>query len=158
MEHLRRAANISIGRACGFAGLGILCVMIGLSYEPLLAARSGAVLTTLTTIALLAKARYARYQDYRKTELWLLLDKRHAPPARYARWASATVLRDTYLWFAQYAAGISILLWVAALLLSLFGPDERTVQRRAEFYDRPVIQPAANRIMLDHSRSLGRIP
>jgi len=120
MQHLRRAAFLSIGRACGFAGLAVLCVMIGLSYEPLLAARTGAVLTTMITVVLIFKSRRALYQDYRKTEAWLLLDKKHAPPEEYAQWASATVLRDAYLWFAQYAAGMSILLWATAVLLLIF--------------------------------------
>lgn len=119
MEQLRRAAFLSIGRACGFAGFAVLCVMVGLSYDPLLAARTGGVLTTLTMAVLIFKSRQALYQDYRKTEAWLILEKKDAPPEAYAQWASATVLRDAYLWFAQYAAAVTIVLWATALVLSL---------------------------------------
>ena len=95
--------------------------MVGLSFDPLMAARSGGVLATMITVVLIFKSRNALYQDYRKTEAWLILDTEDAPPEAYARWASATVLRDAYLWFAQYAAAVSIVLWAVATILSLFG-------------------------------------
>lgn len=121
MDELRRVAFQSIGRACGFAGFAILCVMIGLSYDPLIAARAGGIFTTMTTVVLLLKARQALTRDVRRSEMWLMLDERDRPSAEYAQWAGATVLRDAYLWFAQYAAGVSIVLWTLALLLSLAG-------------------------------------
>ena len=120
MEHLREAANISIGRACGFFGLGIVTVMMGLSFDPLLALRSGAVLVTGLTIILLIRARSALTRDYRRTEMWLLLDEDKRPPALYAQWAASTVLRDAYLRFALWAAGLSVFMWTAALLVSFF--------------------------------------
>jgi len=119
MDELRRTAFVSIGRACGFAGLAILCVMLGLTYDPLVAVRSGGILMTLATVVLLLKARMALTQDVRRTEMWIMLDDGKRPAADYAQWAGATVLRDAYLWFAQYAAGLSVLLWVAALIISL---------------------------------------
>lgn len=119
MDELRRMAFVSIGRACGFAGLAILCVMIGLAYDPLVAVRSGGIFMTLATIVLLLKARQALTRDVRHTEMWLMLEEDRRPAQAYAQWAGATVLRDTYLWFAQYAAGLSIVLWLAALILSL---------------------------------------
>ena len=119
MDELRRMAFVSIGRACGFAGFAILCVMIGLTYDPLVAVRTGGILVTLTTVVLLLKARWALTQDIRRTEMWIMLDRDRRPAPEYAQWAGATVLRDAYLWFAQYAAGLSIVLWVTALILSL---------------------------------------
>lgn len=125
MEHLRHAANISIGRACGFFGLGIITVMMGLSFDPLLATRSGAVLVTGLTIVLIIRARGALTQDYRRTEMWLLLEDDQRPPVNCAQWAASTVLRDAYLQFALWAAGLSILLWTVALLLAVFvGPSD----------------------------------
>ena len=44
MDAIEAAAFTSIGRACGFAGLGILCVMLGLSFEPVMATRTGGVM------------------------------------------------------------------------------------------------------------------
>lgn len=121
MEQLRRLAFLSIGRACGFAGFAILCVMIGLSYDPLMAARVGGIFTTMMTVILLIKARLALTRDVCRTEMWLMLEDGERPAREYAQWAGATVLRDSYLWFAQYAAGVSIVLWSLALVLSFAG-------------------------------------
>ena len=73
---------------------------------------------------LIFKAREARTKDYRRTEMWLYLAKEQRPPAAYAQWASATVLRETYLTFARWTAAISIAMWVLALLISLIGIGE----------------------------------
>jgi hypothetical protein len=120
MDRLRQAAFVSIGRACGFAGLGILCVMLGLSYDPLLAARTGGALTLGATAVLLIKSHYVPYQDFRNTEIWIMLDKKHLPAEPHMRWAGATVLREAYLWFAKYTAGVSAVLWAAASFLTVF--------------------------------------
>ena len=53
--------------------------------------------------------------------MWLYLPEEHRPPKAYAQWASATVLRDTYLTFALWTSAIAISMWAIALLLSLFG-------------------------------------
>ena len=53
--------------------------------------------------------------------MWLYLPKELRPPAAYAQWASATVLRETYLTFARWTAAISIAMWVIALFFSLLG-------------------------------------
>jgi len=119
MDELRRMAFVSIGRACGFAGFAILCVMIGLTYDPLVAVRSGGILMTMVTVVLLLKARQALTRDIRHTEMWIMLEEDRRPAPEYAQWAGATVLRDAYLWFAQYAAGLSIVLWVVALIISI---------------------------------------
>ena len=58
-------------------------------------------------------------QDYKKTEMWLILPKDFRPPERYAQWATSTVMRDAYFTFAQYTALISIGLWVLALIVRL---------------------------------------
>jgi hypothetical protein len=49
------------------------------------------------------------------------LDKNFRPPEAYAQWASATVLRDTYLTFAMWTSLISVTMWVLALFFSLVG-------------------------------------
>lgn len=118
MDNLRKVAFLSVGRACGFAGFAIVTLMMGLSFDPVISARAGAILTTLLTLVLLLKSRTVLSQNYKKTELWLMLKKDDAPPEAYAQWATSTVLRDTYLWFAQYAAGVAIVLWTMTLLLS----------------------------------------
>jgi len=118
---MRRVAYETVLRACGFASLAIFCVMIGMSFMPRLAFQTGGFLTTIMTAVLILKAFEARTKDYRRTEMWLYLEKDERPPAPYAQWASATVLRETYLTFAMWTAVISIAMWALALLIAVFG-------------------------------------
>ncbi len=118
MEHMRRVAYETVLRACGFASLAIFCVMIGMSFMPKLAFQTGGFFTTVMVGVLVLKAFEARTKDYRKTEMWLYLEKDQRPPAAYAQWASATVLRETYLTFALWTSVVSIAMWVLALLIS----------------------------------------
>ncbi len=119
MDNLRRLAFISVGRACGFAGLAIVILMLGFSFDPVLSTRAGALLTTLVTMILLLKSRTVLSQDHRKTELWMMLKDGEAPPEAHAQRTTRAVLRETYLWFAQYAVALAVALWVTSIVLSL---------------------------------------
>lgn len=121
MEEMRRIAFETVQRACLFGSLAIFCTMVGMSFEPRLAFQAGGTLTTLMAGILIYKAREALTKDYRKTEMWLYLRKDFRPPEAYAQWASATVLRDTYLTFALWTSAISIAMWVIALMFSVAG-------------------------------------
>jgi uncharacterized membrane protein YdfJ with MMPL/SSD domain len=121
MEKVRQAAYLSIGRAVGFAGLAIFTVMIGLSFQPVLALKSGGVLLLLLMAVLLLKAQRTAFTDYRRTEAWLLLDGPDRPDAHFAGQAMRGALRDACLWFARWTAGIAILVWAGAVILALTG-------------------------------------
>lgn len=122
MELMRQVAYETVLRACGFGSLAIFCVMIGMSFDPRLAFQAGGTLTTLMAMILIYKSREALTKDYRKTEMWLYIPKDFRPPEAYAQWASATVLRDTYLTFALWTSAIAIAMWVMALFFAAFGP------------------------------------
>ena len=121
MEYMRRVAYEVVLRACAFGSLAIFCVMIGFSFQPQLAFQTGGTLTMLMTVVLVFKAFEARTKDYRRTEMWLYLPKDSRPPEAQAQWASATVMRDTYLTFAKWTSLIAIAMWVMALFFSLMG-------------------------------------
>ena len=121
MEYMRRVAYEVVLRACAFGSLAIFCVMIGFSFQPQLAFQTGGTLTMLMTVVLVFKAFEARTKDYRRTEMWLYLPKDSRPPETQAQWASATVMRDTYLTFAKWTSLIAIAMWVMALFFSLMG-------------------------------------
>ena len=121
MEQMRRVAFQTVQRACLFGALAIFCLMVGLSFEPRLAFKAGGTLTILMAVILIYKAHEARTKPYRKTEMWLYLPKDFRPPEAYAQWASATVLRETYLTFALWTSAIAIAMWAIALLFSLIG-------------------------------------
>jgi hypothetical protein len=96
--------------------------MVGMSFNAQLAFQTGGMLTTIMVLVLLYKAREALTKDHRKTEMWLYLPKALRPPAEYAQWASATVLRDTYLMFALWTAAVAVCMWVIALAFSFLAP------------------------------------
>ncbi|PWB66194.1 MAG: hypothetical protein C3F17_02070 [Bradyrhizobiaceae bacterium] len=118
MEHMRRVAFETVLRACGFGSLAIFCVMVGLSFNARASFQAGGMLTTLMALILILKSREALTKDHRKTEMWLYLPKDFRPPEAYAQWATATILRDTYLTFAMWTSAISIVMWILAGLFS----------------------------------------
>jgi len=118
---MRRVAYETVLRACGFGSLAIFCVMVGMSFMPRLAFQAGGFLTTMMALILIYKAYEARTKHYRHTEMWLYLEQNQRPPESYAQWASATVLRETYLTFALWTSMIAIALWAMALLFGLAG-------------------------------------
>lgn len=118
---MRRIAFETVLRACGFGALAIFCVMTGMSFHPKLAFQAGGFLTMIMAFILILKSREALTKDYRRTEMWLYIEKDFRPPEAYAQWASATVLRDTYLTFALWTSLISIAMWAIALIFMLLG-------------------------------------
>ncbi len=121
MEEMRKIAYVTVLRACSFGTLAIVCVMVGMSFNARLAFQAGGTLTMIMTLILVLKARLSATQHYRKTEMWLYLPKERRPPEAYAQWASATVMRETYLTFALWTSLIGISMWVLALLFSFVG-------------------------------------
>lgn len=118
MEDMRRIAFETVLRACGFASLAIFCVMIGLSFNPLVAFQSGGTLTTIMTGVLVLKAFEARTKPYRRTELWLYLPKEARPPEAVAQRLTSSLMREVYLNFALWSSMTSIVMWAIALLFS----------------------------------------
>lgn len=124
MDAIENAAYVSVGRACGFASLAVFCVVFGLSYEPILAARAGAVLCLLLTAILAVYAHWAPRRPYKRTELWLILAKDKRPPAAVAQEIIGRTLHETYLWFAKQAALVALVFWAVSLMFQLFGITE----------------------------------
>ena len=121
MDPIRAIAYETVMRACGFGSLAIFCVMVGMSFNARVAFQTGGFLTTFMALILIYKAWEARTKHHRRTELWLYLPKEQRPPESYAQWAVATVMRETYLTFAQWTVLIAIVMLVIALVFSLFG-------------------------------------
>ncbi len=119
MNPIETAANISVGRACGFASLAVICVVMGLSFDPILATRVGGVLCLIITLVLLMRANTARQRPYKRTELWLILPKRDKPPEAFAQRVIGEALREVYLRFARTAVIVSMAFVAVSLLLSL---------------------------------------
>ena len=121
MDAIENAAYVSVGRACGFAGLAIFCLLAGLSFDPVLATQTGGKACLVVTGVLAFYAWRAPHRPYRRTELWLILDKAKRPPREIAQKVIGTVLKNTYVWFAQQAAAIAAILLLAAVAMQLAG-------------------------------------
>lgn len=121
MEKIREIAVFCVGRAVFFGSLAIGCVMIGFSFSPVSAFRSGAVLTLMMAGVLLWKAMGARSQNPKRTELWLYLDEKARPPEAQAQFIVASVMRDVYAKFAQAALGVAFGFFLISFLLMAFG-------------------------------------
>ena len=76
MEEMRKLAFESVARGCGFGMLAIVCVMVGMSFDPRAVFQAGGILTLMMVFILILKARYALTQNYKHTEMWLYLRQR----------------------------------------------------------------------------------
>lgn len=121
MEKIREVAVFCVGRAVFFGSLAIGCVMVGFSFNPVSAFRTGAVLTLLMAGVLSWKAMAARSQNPKRTELWLYLDEKARPPEAQAQFVVASVMRDVYGRFAQVALGVAMGFFFLSLLLIALG-------------------------------------
>jgi hypothetical protein len=121
VDDIRRIAYETVLRACGFGSLTIFCIMIGLSFNPLVSFQSGGFLTTVMTLILALKAYEARRKPYRRTEMWLYLPEDARPPAGSAQQITSTIMREVYLTFAVWTSIIAIGMWGVALFLSFIG-------------------------------------
>jgi hypothetical protein len=121
MNEIRRVAVECIGRAVMFGSLAIGCVMIGFSFNPVSAFRSGAFLTLTMALALVCKAMTAGIKNPKHTEVWLYLDEKSRPADGSARRVFGTVLSDVYKLYARIALGAAVGFFMVSLALMLFG-------------------------------------
>jgi hypothetical protein len=121
MNAIENAAYISVGRACGFAGLAIFCIVFGMSFDPSLATRIGGALCVVLALILAGYAYWAPRRPYKRTELWLILAKEKRPPSEFAQRVIGNALRDTYIWFSRQSALFAIALLAVSAALQIFG-------------------------------------
>jgi hypothetical protein len=121
IERIRRCARHSIGRAFLFALLAIGATISGLIGWPVMAFRTGAVLTMLTAVIMLLRATRAGSSSYRRTETWILLGRRHALPEARAHAVITGILSETYWRFAEYAGILAAGFWLATFAVALLG-------------------------------------
>lgn len=124
METMQTLADHSIRRALSFAGLGVVTLMLALSYDLPLALRTGGNILALVCLGLLWAAWRTPRRNLRRSELWSLLLE-HASalvqtlPAAEAQRLMARTLRQRLVWHAEQVGAVALALWVLALLLSL---------------------------------------
>lgn len=121
MHEIRRVALQCVGRAMMFGSLAIGCVMVGFSFNPVSAFRSGAFLTLMMAAVLMWKALTAGTKNPRRTEVWLYLDEKSRPIDAAAQDVFRTVMREVYVFYARIALGVAVGLFAISLVFMLFG-------------------------------------
>jgi hypothetical protein len=119
VDRIRTAAEISVGRAVAFGALAVGTVVLGLIFEPALALKTGSALTLLMVVVLLLKSEQARSRPYRRTEVWLILDRRLGLPEDRAQRMVGQVLHDTYDRYARRCLVVAVGLWLLGLAFQL---------------------------------------
>ncbi len=115
------AAEFSVARGCGFAGLGIGVCMIGLITEPRMSFQCGGVLALFTALTMILKALVANRTPYNRTETWLLLPQADRPGPAIAQRIITTARREAYLRFAYYWAMVAAFFLLIALSFRVAG-------------------------------------
>jgi len=119
VQSIENMAHLSVARGCGFAGLAIFTLMIGLSWDLPLAFKAGGLATLLACAVLLIKAHNAPKRPYKHTELWIILPPDRRPRAEIAQQVIGSVLRDVCMHFASHAALLSAAMLALSLILQL---------------------------------------
>lgn len=119
IERIKACADASIRRALGFALLGIWTAMVGMSSDLLLAVRGGALMITAAWAVLLILAWRAPHRPYKRTEVWLMLDRKHCLPEERAQAIIGGVLKDRYGWHAGATAAVACFMWAATFAIAL---------------------------------------
>ncbi len=118
-QRIQQLAELSVGRGCGFAALGIITFMVGMSGKAQLALISGGILVLITCLSLTILAYWAPSRPYKQTEVWMMLEDWERPQPPVAQRLIGSILQDVYYRFALRAAWCSAGLLIAALLIGL---------------------------------------
>ena len=119
VETIRIFADFSIRRACGFALLGISCVMLSFSFDLRQAFHVGAILVGLLAVVLWLKGLRAPRKPYNKTELWIMLPERPRMSKPELQRLIGGVLAERFWWHAKAAGGIAGTFAAVALVIWL---------------------------------------
>lgn len=118
-DQVRRYADHSIRRGCGFGLLAIFTFMFGLAGAPGIALRSGAVLVTLAAVLLFWRGAKAPARNYRETEVWIMIRDTPGLPKDRMQRLIGRALAASYFWHARIAAYLALTMWAVSLLIWL---------------------------------------
>ncbi len=114
---IRRLADLSIARGCGFASLALACIMVSLAGNPARVFEAGGFGALLLSLALILKAHNARTDHYKRTEVWIMLEKNERPPEALAADWITSARKAALLCWAQRMAWAALAMLTFALLL-----------------------------------------
>ena len=122
MDRIRECAEVSIRRAVGYATFAVCLVLLGFSFDIVLALKWSAGCTMIVSVVLIYKALSAPTLSYRKTETWILLDREHGLPEERAQQVIGGILHEIYKRYASLALAVTFGLWGLSLVLQFIAP------------------------------------
>lgn len=114
---IRRLADLSIARGCGFASLAVACVMVSLAGNPPRVFEVGGLGALLVSLALILKAQNARPDHYKRTEVWIMLEKNERPPEPVAALLITAARKAALLRWAYRMAWAALAMLTFALVM-----------------------------------------
>ncbi len=122
-DAIRRYAEISVRRGCGFVAIAVFSVMIGTASEPAICFKLGAGFAVLTAFILYRRGRSAPTRNFRRTEVWLMIEDAPALPRDRLQSMIGSALAETYLAHAWAAAWITLLMCAIAMAMAITVPQ-----------------------------------
>lgn len=119
LSTIEQAAEVSVARGCGFAALGIVTLMVGLSDQMYLACKAGGILTLGACLILIIRGLTAPNTPYKRTEVWVMMEPAERPQAAVAQQLIGSVLREVYLRFALRTGVLAAALLAISLVITL---------------------------------------
>lgn len=127
-ERVLVCAEFSVLRGVGFASLAISTTMFAFAFELSRSFMAGAILAGVMAAILGLKALAAPAKRYKKTEVWILLEKKIGLSDERAQKVIGGVLRSVYIRFARYSLYGALAMWTLAILLSFAtGPSGQPI-------------------------------
>ena len=114
-DDIRRCAELSVRRGCGFALMGIVTAMVGFSGAPWIAVRVGAMFVLIAAVVLFWRGWTARSRNYRRTEVWLMIEDQPALPRDRLQSMIGGALADAYFSHARLASYVALTMCAISL-------------------------------------------
>jgi hypothetical protein len=114
-DDIRRCAELSVRRGCGFALMGIVTAMVGFSGAPWIAVRVGAMFVLIAAVVLFWRGWTARSRNYRRTEVWLMIEDQPALPRDRLQSMIGGALADAYFSHARGASYVALMMCAISL-------------------------------------------
>lgn len=120
-ERLNQLATISVARGVGFAGLAIVCTMVGFTGSVPALLKAGGLGAALVATVLILKASGAPRMPHRRTEIWLMLEAHERPPEDMAQTLIVSARQHALYRFAHAAASVAACFLALSLFFRLAG-------------------------------------
>lgn len=114
-----RFAFFTLVRDASFFGVAAITLMVGFSFDPLLAIKIGATVALLFALLLMARSYLLTEERFRRSEAWRALKPEERPAGEHGMQVARAAMHQLMLRFAKNASGVASAMYGAALLLAL---------------------------------------